>query len=274
VREYLYELRRKGESALARLATLAASRLFQNSKPDTTREVCLLEEHIMNGLNPAAIVAFCKGDFDNFLVAATPGGIEAQEAQGQQSFVASTTLPIRINTGERKDLEIFGVKFGDPVDDLFCEAQLPEGWHKEATEHSMWSRLLDNQGRERATIFYKAAFYDRNAHISLVRRLSCSVDPVDGWEDPAYSTKAWVCNVKAGEILIWSSEPIEPEPAYHRGESDEKRAIWLAWQDKKDRLREHGIAWLQEHYPEWQRFTAYWDVNFSEEKGNTCKTKQ
>jgi hypothetical protein len=47
--------------------------------------------------------------------------------------------------------------------DLFYDAKLPEGWKLEPTDHSMWSRIVDNQGQERVKIFYKAAFYDRSA---------------------------------------------------------------------------------------------------------------
>lgn len=89
--------------------------------------------------------------------------IYAQEAAGQKSFVGSTTLPTEV---QRKELlEAAGVKFLGPVegDNLFQYVELPEGWQKQPTDHSMWSKLVDEQGRERASIFYKAAFYDRRA---------------------------------------------------------------------------------------------------------------
>ena len=116
---------------------------------------------------PAAVMAALKGDLSNAIIAATPGGIEAQEAQGQQNFVNSTTLPIKCNFGNREQFEKMGIVFGEPVDDLFCDVQLPQGWRKERTDHSMWSNLLDDQGRIRASIFYKAAFYDRDAFLSI-----------------------------------------------------------------------------------------------------------
>jgi hypothetical protein len=52
--------------------------------------------------------------------------------------------------------------------------KLPEGWHIKATDHSMWSNLVDDKGRNRASIFYKAAFYDREAFLSFNRRFSMS----------------------------------------------------------------------------------------------------
>ena len=44
--------------------------------------------------------------------------------------------------------------------------KLPAGWKKQATDHSMWSKLLDESGAVVASIFYKAAFYDRIAEMN------------------------------------------------------------------------------------------------------------
>jgi len=102
-----------------------------------------------------------------FLAMAMGGGttsaIEAQERQGQAELVRSQVLPADVRG---KDiLEAAGVVFGDavPGDPLFVNATLPEGWKKVATDHDMWSKLVDADGVERASIFYKAAFYDRDA---------------------------------------------------------------------------------------------------------------
>jgi len=48
--------------------------------------------------------------------------------------------------------------------------ELPIGWKKRSTGHSMWNDLVDDKGRVRATFFYKAAFYDRDAFINFERR--------------------------------------------------------------------------------------------------------
>ena len=95
--------------------------------------------------------------------------IERQESMGQSSFVGSDTLPTRFLYSAKEDLESMGVKFLGPVegDELFQYVQLPEGWQKKATSHSMWSELLDAEGKKVASIFYKAAFYDRAAHICV-----------------------------------------------------------------------------------------------------------
>ena len=111
----------------------------------------------------------------------TTGHIEASEARGQQHLVNSAQLPAEGTPGGpdgyRKtnpdDWKAMGVEFGPIVEgDIFRDATLPEGWKVEATDHAMWSKLLDDKGRERASIFYKAAFYDRSAHISLCSRFT------------------------------------------------------------------------------------------------------
>jgi hypothetical protein len=94
-----------------------------------------------------------------------PSAIEAQEARGQQELVNNTQLPVKCSPVLKAKLQYAGVVFGNetPDDKLFCYATLPTGWKKQATGHSMWSELVDDQGVKQAMIFYKAAFYDRDA---------------------------------------------------------------------------------------------------------------
>jgi hypothetical protein len=82
----------------------------------------------------------------------------------------SDTLPT--NFQGREALEAAGVKFGAAVkgDPMFTYVELPAGWKKRSTGHAMWSDLVDDKGRKRASIFYKAAFYDRSAHGSALPR--------------------------------------------------------------------------------------------------------
>lgn len=99
-----------------------------------------------------------------------PGGfIEAQEAAGQREIVHSDVLPTKTNSCTDADLTALGFDLGDKVDGdpMFRYAKLPDGWSREGSEHAMWSYLLDTLGRRRCSIFYKAAFYDRDAFISV-----------------------------------------------------------------------------------------------------------
>lgn len=92
--------------------------------------------------------------------------IEAMEARGQRELVRSELLPV--DGSDHPEMQKLGIEWGPPVDGdpLFRHAKLPAGWSKRATEHSMHNDVIDEKGRVRATIFYKAAFYDRRAHIN------------------------------------------------------------------------------------------------------------
>jgi len=105
-----------------------------------------------------------------WLMGRNPNAIEAQEARGQHELCTSTQLPMKIQPPEgKKLLETAGIVFGEPSKDdpLFCAVTLPEGWQVRPTDHSMWSELVDKEGTVRASIFYKAAFYDRDAFLSV-----------------------------------------------------------------------------------------------------------
>lgn len=107
--------------------------------------------------------------------------ITGQEAAGQAQLVHSDVLPadapwadIGVGLTRRRregepTLEDLGFIKGDPVDGdpLFVHATLPEGWTRQGSEHAMWSKILDERGIERVSIFYKAAFYDRSSHAHI-----------------------------------------------------------------------------------------------------------
>lgn len=106
-------------------------------------------------------------DLVKLVTAASPDGIMAQERRGQQELVTSDVLP-RDTRGSDAAFLALGFTFGEPVDDLFRNATLPAGWRRKGSEHAMWSYLVDARGIRRVAIFYKAAFYDRSAHMDLV----------------------------------------------------------------------------------------------------------
>lgn len=112
--------------------------------------------------------AVARGEPETFPLL-LPGGIEASERRGQAELVESSVLPTQMDP-DREAYEALGFRFGEAVggDPLFIHADLPPGWTRQAANHAMWSHLLDAEGRHRVTVFYKAAFYDRRAHMRLV----------------------------------------------------------------------------------------------------------
>lgn len=170
------------------------------------------------------------------------GVIEAQEAAGQQSFVNSTTLPSDMRDGAHEGLETAGVVFGDPVpgDEMFIYAALPEGWKKVPTSHSMWSDLVDDKGRKRASIFYKAAFYDRSAFLHVERRFAVR-------EDYEREDVIIMRALDGNEVVFTSQEYLYVERYSDEYNSQLKKAI------------AEVNAWFEEHYPDWENADAYWD---------------
>lgn len=92
--------------------------------------------------------------------------ITGMESAGQRQLVHSDRLPVR---GPDEKLRALGFQLGDPdpSDPLFRPATLPEGWRREGSDHAMWSHILDHNGRRRVRVFYKAAFYDRDAFFNV-----------------------------------------------------------------------------------------------------------
>jgi len=186
-------------------------------------------------------------DMDNLLYAMEKGGIERQEKIGQSRLVNSEELPKNFLYCTKEQFEKIGVVFGEQSDDLFINTELPEGWKKVPTDHSMWSKLVDDKGRERAMIFYKAAFYDRDAHITMTNKLRLEVAPEDHYKSNInYEDRRdgkWRGEVYDAGKLIWKTN-------YLFGKN--KPNI-------KDKLREKTIKWLNKNYPNWEDPTAYWE---------------
>lgn len=172
------------------------------------------------------------------MVMGSSNAIERQEAQGQHELVNSEALPYRGSNGEtRQILESWGFKFGDyDGKDLFIEVEMPQGWKKAATDHSMWSKLLDDRGRERASIFYKAAFYDRDAFMILTPRFSVH---------KRYSDDGVAIGVEVKDgVAVLHEIPFPTSLGFDAS--------------REERLAQ-AVAWLVEHFPDYQNVAAYWE---------------
>lgn len=115
-------------------------------------------------MKAATLAALIKGDLRNAVIAATPGGIEAQEKAGQIEQSFASTLPKKL---DRAQFEKAGFIFANEADDLFVNVTFPKGWRKRSTDHDMWTDIVDESEKKRGSIFYKAAFYDRSAFANL-----------------------------------------------------------------------------------------------------------
>lgn len=206
--------------------------------------------------------------------------IENQERRGQQTVVKNHRLPIKTNNGipneyrfkgvtdemeyeERKDIVDkniveytkqqygrMGIKIISKYNNLFYSVELPDGWEIKATDHSMWNDLLDNNGRKRASLFYKAAFYDERAFINFEHRYSFCILPFDNYESDATHEERmfnpWKLFVTDSGERIKKLGEITPTTDEEYFEID-------------DILGKIGKTYLNENYPEWEDVNAYWD---------------
>lgn len=170
--------------------------------------------------------------------------IEASEAEGQKSLVSSDTLPtdgLDAVVAACPQIKKLGAVQDDP---LFTYVELPSGWTKKATEHAMWSHLLDDRGRQRASIFYKAAFYDRRAHIHPNRRFAIEHD-YKAMNDGIIRTNVQDC----GQI----TRTFVHTCRVHEAMSHDEVARY------KRENNAAALAWLEAQYPDWENDGAYWD---------------
>lgn len=210
-----------------------------------------------------------------FLLDAMTGGtsraIERMEADGQQQLIESAELPLRLNAFkgdlEKWDIPVerlpddsdyekplarlvyerLGIKVVEGLQDaLFTEVEMPEGWRVEATGHSMWSKLIDDKGRERGSIFYKAAFYDRDAFFNVKCRFSIDCyrsadkdgNPVQSGTETHFAT-----------YIMDGGKPVQFIALREENDSNQS-----------DEHRNAARQWLNENYPEWENPFAYWEL--------------
>ncbi|MGW7359430.1 hypothetical protein ACWGI0_23050 [Streptomyces sp. NPDC054802] len=150
-----------------------------------------------------------------------PGGsseaIEEMERAGQTQLVNSDRLPTKLNGSQLEDFQALGFSFGEPdvSDPLFRPATLPEGWKRQASDHDMWSYVVDQLGRRRVGIFYKAAFYDRSAHMHLESVHNyvqqCVYDGCDIVTDDRWATPAAVVDAALAAAAMWGDDEKEQQ---------------------------------------------------------------
>jgi hypothetical protein len=202
---------------------------------------------------------------------AGPGAIEAQEQRGQQKLVAGVFFPVRFVLGDPSDADAalarWGWTLGAPLadDPLFRRVEMPPGWRKVATDHAMHSDVLDERDRKRVHVFYKAAFYDRDAFFGLIARFDVEEDYAEGeYRDrvelrPPEWTNQRVIDRATGEVLFVADVPPEEavaaRMASYMNQSDP--AFILAY-ERRALMQEACREWIAARYPD-RSPGAYWE---------------
>ena len=112
----------------------------------------------------------------------------------------------------------------------------------------MHTDLLDEHGRKRASIFYKAAFYDRSAHVSLCHRFGVRRKYPEDRNGPL----TVYVEDQNGEISREITNLREPDW------KDREESKQLS--DKIDAAEAELRDWLTAQFPDWLKADAYWDT--------------
>lgn len=212
-----------------------------------------MTKKIQNTNDPAAKeVLLMEGMLNVMSGRGLDGLIEGQERRGAEQLAGQRDqLPTNGSTNYEWDR--LGFVWGEevPGDPIFRQVKMPEGWSIKRTDHDMHSDLVDNKGRRRGGIFYKAAFYDRSARISLTTRYSYSYKDVDknkhGYDGPKYGV---VLDADGSEL--YRSEAFS-DPVLKEGEKKN-------WNESAyEQALRASKKWLDANKPKHEDVYAYWD---------------
>lgn len=183
--------------------------------------------------------------------------IDDQAKRGARKVETMCLLPVRANSDLPGNCDIveqygrMGIKILDKYDDLFYKVELPMGWEIKNADHPYWNNLLiDNEGRKRASFFYKAAIYNMDAFINFTHRYSYSVLPFDEYKTDATYTDRKFKPWKA--VITDNGEPIKKLKEVTPNTQTESLELGKE-------LRIIAIDYLNENYPFWEDINAYWD---------------
>ena len=106
----------------------------------------------ISGLSPAANVTIEEHE-------------QRKVATNPKWMIARTTGFPNRGQDSKEALEGLGFTGIQKADDLFYEVQAPDGWTK--TTQGYWTTINDETGKKRLSQFYKGAWYDRDAFVSI-----------------------------------------------------------------------------------------------------------
>ena len=148
-------------------------------------------------------------------------------------------------------LVAWGFRLGKPFKDdkMFRPAALPPGWRKSGTGHTMWTHVYDEYDRERLSLFYKSAFYDRDAFLNLVPRFKTYADI------PAYREKT--VDIPRDQMETFGVVTDGGEEIFR------SEAFSYATYEGSEKAEAAAKAWAEENLPEgWNDLVKGWEVEY------------
>lgn len=180
------------------------------------------------------------------------------EVQGAAEAKLMKELPCEGTVGKEGHWEKLGFKLGEPGaqgDKLFREViEQPDGWKLERNPHGdvRHMSLVDDKGRKRGTMFYKNASYDRKASIGLITRFRVEHGSAlsNNYDDERFFVSDTTQSKYDSHYTVLFMVDEEMSTTKSSFESE-----W-GWRDAQ---RKKCVAWLAEHYPNYDDPTVYWD---------------
>jgi len=171
---------------------------------------------------------------------------EHLETEGQQELLAANGASLPILGSDHPCFAQMGLVFGEPLDQVFREAKLPQNWGLRASrEHVMVTDLLDVKGRRRAKITYKSALFDRHAEIEPTVRYTVGVEYQGKFGIAGESHRGYVFD-HATRTEVFSTKTL-------RREGQDRTFL------KTEELKQETAQWISARFPDHQDPAAYWD---------------
>lgn len=181
------------------------------------------------------------------------GGRDSMDRLAHSDLARDSLIPADIEPGQREALERAGVSFGAPDErsPRLLRVVLPEGWKIVKSDHPMYSNLLDDAGRARATIAYSRI--DGVAWTRCLRRFRAGYvtdDPFEWRNEPLVPAI-----LDSGGAVLWRGTKVP------RDTEEQRRAAWRSEEVKTDvqKATAAAEAKLDEVAPRWRDASAYWN---------------
>jgi hypothetical protein len=169
-----------------------------------------------------------------------------QSHSAQRLLVSSDLVPMQIGGAQLWELEQMGFVFGAQTHRLFMHAQFPEGWKKVATDHPLHTDVVDEMGRRRAGIFYRADLCNQRADMTMFARyqIDAFARATDG---VGYDVAVTDCGSTVERFGTWSD-----------GAKAGSREQTQSAQRAREKLAAQARAWLHKKRPKWHNPLLYW----------------
>ncbi len=156
--------------------------------------------------------------------------IKSQELNGQLDVLSMKLIPRSVGyPATQETIERMGIKITGTLNDLFFTCEFPEGWKIVPSDGPMWTYLIDKSGNQRASIFYKAAFYDTDAFIKVNSRYG--IDMYHQFDPGTYSTVITDKGECSEIVHTRSVDDVEGYSVGFRMACDRLDQMYLDWRD-------------------------------------------